>query len=211
MKRCLLLLIGGTAWLTAGCGIAINTTRNFISEPQIACDSVALDIRCRQWAKDAWKSYAGCHAEVPFSKYFAEGYIDGYADYLRRGGKGDPPAVPKERFRHKEYANYEGYLAIEEWFAGWRVGAADAIASGRRNLILVPVLLPVPPDSPTYGQQAFDPAGSPLAGGAGAGPPPSPEPLPTPRPLTVPESTEKVPGPAEKVPPPAPKTPRKAP
>lgn len=52
------------------------------------------------------------------------------------------PAVPPESYRRKKYMTPEGMAAIEDWYAGFRHGAATAMASGLRNLVVLPVQCP---------------------------------------------------------------------
>jgi hypothetical protein len=52
------------------------------------------------------------------------------------------PPVPPERYRRKRYMTPEGCAAVEDWFAGFRHGAATAMASGLRNLVVIPVQCP---------------------------------------------------------------------
>lgn len=50
--------------------------------------------------------------------------------------------VPPERYQRKRYTTPEGMHAIEDWYAGFRHGAATAMASGLRNLQVVPIQCP---------------------------------------------------------------------
>jgi hypothetical protein len=50
--------------------------------------------------------------------------------------------VPPERYRRKKYMTPEGCAAVEDWFAGFRHGAATAMQSGLRNLVVIPVQCP---------------------------------------------------------------------
>jgi hypothetical protein len=52
------------------------------------------------------------------------------------------PAVPPEKYRRKKYMTPEGVAAIEDWYAGFKHGAATAMASGLRNLVVLPVQCP---------------------------------------------------------------------
>ena len=87
----------------------------------------------------------------PYSVDYRRGFVDGFADYLYAGGSGEPPVVPPWRYRKASYETPEGYAAIEDWFAGFRHGANVALASGLRNLVVLPVALP---DQPLFWGEA---------------------------------------------------------
>ena len=115
---------------------------------------------------------------TPTSSLYRDGFIDGYVDYLDRGGNGSLPAVPPAKYtRHKKYFTENGQCLAKEYFLGFKHGQEVAIATGRRQFLTVPVLLPQPqPVPPAFNVQ---PAGETAA-------PPMmqpPKPLPTPPPL----------------------------
>src|SRR5205807_2557372 len=72
------------------------------------------------------------------SEDYAQGFKDGYAEYLYRGGDGEPPLLPPKRYRHVRYQTPQGYMAAEDWFAGYRHGAAVAHHTGARRWITGP-------------------------------------------------------------------------
>jgi hypothetical protein len=148
MKRCLLLLLGGLCLADTGCEIAFNISRNVVNEPALACTTVHLGIRARRLARQAWEAELARHPGPEPPRDFADGFHDGYVDFLLEGGVGEPPAVPPKRYRAACYANPAGYEAIESYFAGFRQGAAAAIASGQRRFFVVPILLPPEPPPP---------------------------------------------------------------
>lgn len=71
------------------------------------------------------------------SPHFKDGYLDGFADYLHRGGTGNPPPMPPRRY-WEPTLNGQRQNAIEEWRNGFRVGAENAIASGMREQLVIP-------------------------------------------------------------------------
>ena len=81
-----------------------------------------------------------------------------------------PRCPPPNRYRRKEYMTPEGAAAIEEWYAGFRHGAATAMASGLRNLVVIPVQCP-PKFGPDDGFQseANRPKGAAQREGTGPG------------------------------------------
>lgn len=100
---------------------------------------------------------AACPAEVPAA--FQAGFIDGYADYLDSGGTTDPPVAPAD-YRFEAALGPDGQQETVGYYQGFADGARAARASGRRENIVVPVLLP-PPD-PLTGLPTSD--GPPVTG-----------------------------------------------
>src|SRR5262249_39466700 len=85
----------------------------------------------------------------PYSPDFQQGFLCGFADYLYAGGTGNPPPLPPRGYWKSEYETPEGRQAVQDWFEGFRTGAARARASGYRELVTVPIsALPPPPPLP---------------------------------------------------------------
>ncbi len=94
--------------------------------------------RNRKWAKEAWQEIVASGEMEATSEEYVEGFEDGYAEYLYRGGDGEPPTIPPKKFRRLKYQTVEGYRAIQDWFVGYRHGAEVARASGFRKLVTGP-------------------------------------------------------------------------
>ena len=59
------------------------------------------------------------------------------------------PAVPPAKYtRHKNYFTENGQCLVKEYFLGFKYGQEIAIATGQRQLLTVPVLLPQEPTGP---------------------------------------------------------------
>jgi len=132
----------------SGCLLARNTARNVLNEPAELHDNRKL---CRELRRDAEAAWARVRMREPQRAYtadFADGFLDGYVDYLDAGGTAQPPAVPPIRYRRSRYMSVEGHALIRDYYCGFRSGAEAAVASGRRDLITVPILLPEPPADP---------------------------------------------------------------
>jgi hypothetical protein len=142
--------IAGALWpAAAGCNIAHNAARNFINEPHVVWTQHALKHELKSSAKAAWETARFDCPEHADSDAFRDGFIDGYVDYLDRGGNGSLPAVPPAKYtRHKEYFTENGQCLVKEYFLGFKHGQEVAIATGRRPLLTVPVLLPLEPTGP---------------------------------------------------------------
>jgi hypothetical protein len=89
-------------------------------------------------AAEAWNDYRDAHSDIPYSTDFADGFRDGFADYLYAGGNGEPPLLPPPCYRSIHYQTAQGFQAKEDWFAGFRQGAAIAQAGGYRQWITGP-------------------------------------------------------------------------
>lgn len=158
MRRQLFSWLLGVCTLTLGCSPIANFTRTIILEPIHFCetgDKVIEWTRDRKLANAAWDQYAACNGGQAFSEDFADGFRDGYQDYLFAGGTGMPPPLPPRRYWKPKYETPRGYQAVEEWFAGFRQGAAAAQGSGLRQYITVSSSVPAlngphfPPAPPT--------------------------------------------------------------
>ncbi|MBA2225975.1 MAG: hypothetical protein WHU94_11850 [Thermogemmata sp.] len=133
--------------LATGCNIAHEAIRNFHHEPRLLGTQWIITQRLQQQAREAWKSIRG---EFPdCAPEFREGFLDGYVDYLDRGGPAHLPAVPPSKYtRHPRYFTPEGHARLQQYFLGFQLGQQQAIASGQRRYLTVPVLLPSPPPEP---------------------------------------------------------------
>lgn len=141
-----LLIVAGLC-LGTGCMIYKNAAHNLVNEPCGYFRQQALSHALRKEAEAAWRSFAGEHPEWCEGKDFKDGFVDGFADYLDIGGKGEPPAIPPKRYRTNKYLNPEGFQAIDLYFAGFATGSRLAKESGLRDTLVVPVLVPIPADS----------------------------------------------------------------
>jgi hypothetical protein len=207
-------LAGALSPTLAGCTIAYNTARNIVNEPHVVWTEHAIEHDLRKAAQVAWEEVKGQCAEHADSSEFHEGFVDGYVDYLDRGGNGSLPAVPPSKFtRQPKYFTENGQCLVKQYFLGFKYGQEVAIATGRRQFLTVPVLLPQPaPEPPRFDVQPpgtapmmplpKPPAGAePLAGVAKESPvvvvPPAPVPPPPLPLLPVPKPLPKQPPPPE--------------
>ena len=133
----------------AGCNIAHNAARNLINEPHVVWTEHELKHDLRKAAREAFEAARGECPEHADSAVFRDGFIDGYVDYLDRGGNASLPAVPPAKYtRHEKYFTEDGQCRVREYFLGFKFGQDVAVASGRRQLLTVPVLLPQEPSGP---------------------------------------------------------------
>lgn len=174
-----ILLLGSLSTLATGCSVDVlhYGARNLIYAPCSRINGCKECVNANAVAEDSWRKFRKQNANVAYSEDFADGYIWGFADYVEKGGNGNPPVAPPYRYRKVRYETPEGHQRITDWFAGCRTGAAAAQASGYRELVIMP--LAVPPPSPTPAQMMYS------SGGMGGYPEqmlPAPAPLPAPEP-----------------------------
>jgi hypothetical protein len=131
--------------LCTGCSILQNGTRTLITEPWAYCDHShehATHSRHLKLAESTWEDLQRCNPTPSCSPDHAQGFKDGFADYLDAGGNGEPPPLPPRRYWKSNYSTPEGHRAIEDWFAGFRHGAAVAARCGYRRFVTVPLAGP---------------------------------------------------------------------
>jgi hypothetical protein len=164
-----------------GCG----TVHNLTTEACLAHTQRALERDLRQDAHVAWQCVRDQHPRRAFTDEFREGFLDGFVDYLDRGGAAAPPAVPPVKYvKKKHYFTPEGHCLINDYYLGFKYGVDVAVASGKRQYLTVPVLVAdgsCPPEaSPMPGPGAPEIPFIPVPWQPG---PAQPYPLPTPQPV----------------------------
>jgi hypothetical protein len=135
--------------------MAVITVRNLAYESALQTDNVLTCLRNRRLANEAWTQAQGADPGHGYSKDYARGFTDGFADYLDTGGCGGPPPLPARRYWLLHYRTPQGHAAINDWFAGFQHGVAAAQESGYRRWVTVPspapgpeILHPPPPPPP---------------------------------------------------------------
>ncbi len=109
----------------------------------VAHTQAAIEHRIRSDAREAWRAVRAEYPRRAFTPEFRDGFLDGYSDHLDRGGDGTPPATPPLRYtRHARYFTPEGHLLLKDYFVGFKYGADVAAATGQRQFLTVPVLVP---------------------------------------------------------------------
>ena len=72
------------------------------------------------------------------SPEYENGFTEGFADYLYRGGTGKAPLVPPRGFWKLRFQNPNGELKVKEWYAGFEHGVRDCQQRGIRDMWTVP-------------------------------------------------------------------------
>jgi hypothetical protein len=161
----------------SGCSWIPYSVHNLWEAPCDVLHRTALRCRFRRQADDAWDHVLKGNPGVPYSRMYAVGFNEGFVDFLDADGTGEPPAAPPWCYRTPRSLTPEGKQEVEDWFAGFRHGAAVARASGLRQAVVVPLALP-----PIYAT-----LGMPEMPEHQAAPPEPPPELPLPRTLPSPE------------------------
>lgn len=129
----------------AGCSYLEHSVQNLVSAPVDTLQECLFRMRIRRIARSAWRRICSKEGAV-YSSQFARGFEDGFVDYVDRGGTGEA-ATPPVHLQREGLRSLAAQQAIEEWYAGFRLGAATAKDTGLRERILVPIGLPPRPDS----------------------------------------------------------------
>src|SRR5262249_47911814 len=119
--------------LDAGCSMYRSVARIAVQVPLQQMDECLGEHRNEMLAKMAWNQHNRETREEHHSADYRDGFIAGYADFLEWGGNGTPPAVPPFHYWLLHGQSPEGHQAAEDWFAGFRHGAAVAHQSGVRQ------------------------------------------------------------------------------
>jgi hypothetical protein len=105
----------------------------------------AIQHQIRKDAREAWREVQTQYARRAFTAEFRDGFLDGYIDYLDRGGDAQPPVVPPAKYtRHQKYFTPEGHALLRDYLLGFKYGVDVAVATGQRQYLTVPVLLSEP-------------------------------------------------------------------
>jgi hypothetical protein len=138
MKPTQAILLLGLSIACSGCALVQDACRNAWVNCSTPYEEHRETARNREWAEAALQTACAQGKLGGISEDFASGFKDGFVEYLFRGGEGLPPLVAPYRYRNIRYQNPQGYQAIQDWFTGFRVGAATARDSGARKWITGP-------------------------------------------------------------------------
>jgi hypothetical protein len=189
-----LLVVCAPLLCMSGCSWLPWFGRNIVGTPLEVVERCCFDTKMYLRAHQAWRDTVASCPEKRFSSAYADGFCHGFVDYVRRGGNGEPPAIPPMCYRYPIVRTPEQQQAIEDWFAGFRHGAAVALDQGWRNGVIIPISRPPAIDLVRFRQDIVPTA--PLV------PPPLDLPPPEPREeLPPPTKTAPPPRPADELPP----------
>ena len=134
-----------TRWLGAlalciltGCHLANNAVHNLTYEAKLATAEIQEQCNYEKLARASWQTVRANEDCRGVPKDYAQGFKDGFVDYLQFGGSGRPPFVPPKRYWGPRHRTLEGYRAVEAWYAGFRHGVEAAHHSGYRQWVTLP-------------------------------------------------------------------------
>ncbi len=172
MRVSFALLGIGLGLLGAGCSLVQNATCLMTNRVTEFCDDCSERRRNELWAEEAWAKVCKHSENRGYSEDYGEGFKTGFADFVYQGGDGEPPPLPPKSYRTLRYQTPQGYQAVQDWFAGFRHGAAAAREGGQRQWVTGPSSLPAP--APVFRTPRADTPAYPVVS-------PLPEVLPPPR------------------------------
>jgi hypothetical protein len=171
----------------AGCGTT-HTAHDLTGNLLAAHAQRGIEHDLRRDAREAWRCVRRDHPRRAFTAEFHDGFLDGFVDYLDRGGCAQPPAVPPLKYvRNKKYFTPEGHCLVQDYYLGFKYGADVALATGRRQFLTVPVLLAEQGADCQPGPNPFTSSVAPVVPFVTAPGSPTqvrPMPLPAPRPVS---------------------------
>jgi len=88
-------------------------------------------------ARLAWQACKSNVNAADRTADFADGFKSGFVD-VSRGGDGACPAVPPHCYWDAKFQTAEGKLRIEQWYAGFALGATTALHCGTNQSNNVP-------------------------------------------------------------------------
>ena len=141
--------LAGVCCVGLGCSnLAELALHNLHFETKQDLDSCLEPVRDHLVAKAAWHDVERANPDQVYSAAYAQGFQDGYRDFIEEGGTGQPPPVPPACYWDLRYQTPLGHAAVEDWYAGFSHGVAAARASGNRRWVIVPSA----PQAPVLGQ-----------------------------------------------------------
>jgi hypothetical protein len=205
-------LVGALCAVCLGCSPIANAVRVNIVEPteySRRVDDCVEHERFRALGEAIWQEILAASPEITYSPDYELGFLDGFEAYLFKGGNALPPPLPPRYYWRPEFENVAGRVAIQDWFTGYRRGAALAKQSGYRRLVTVPASTALTRRTPA----ALRPRTGPPGGGQELpaprevmppAPPANPKPEEAPPPVPPAQPGPAAPPAPQPVPPPAP-------
>jgi hypothetical protein len=121
----------------SGCSWFPYLVGNLVGTPVEVTETCCFDLKLHSLANRAWKEACAARPYIP-SPAYADGFHDGFVDFVKRNGPGEP-TVPPFCYRYPVLRTPDQQLKIDDWFAGYRDGAAVAREQGWRDGVIVPI------------------------------------------------------------------------
>src|SRR5437879_3718097 len=107
MRPWLALVWFTLSMLGSGYACVEDATRNVVVSVRSPIEAHHGKARNRQGAETAGLGVRAA-AQASYSSDYGEGFKEGYAEYLSRGGEGEVPLAPPRHFRDIRYQTPEG-------------------------------------------------------------------------------------------------------
>src|SRR3974390_3207027 len=109
MRHALALALIGLSTACSGCALVQDSCHNVMVGIKTPIEEHHERARNRQWAEAAWQQVNTTCSGAGVSEDYARGFKEGFAEYLFRGGNGEPPLVAPARYRDARYQTQQGY------------------------------------------------------------------------------------------------------
>jgi hypothetical protein len=124
--------------LTLGCQLANNAAHNLSYEAKLSTAAALEHCTYEKLARASWDKVQQTEDGEKLPKEYAQGFKDGFVDYLQFGGSGQPPYVPPKQYWGPYFRTPKGHQAVDDWYVGFRHGAAVAQQTGYREWATLP-------------------------------------------------------------------------
>src|SRR5437868_5404066 len=112
MRPAIVLLLLGWSAAASGCALVEDASRNAYVSFARPLEAQREKARNREWAEAAWILTCGKERRAEYSPAYALGFKEGFADFLFRGGDGEPPLVAPLHYHEINYQTPEGFASI---------------------------------------------------------------------------------------------------
>jgi hypothetical protein len=144
----------------SGCSMYEAGARNTFGENLARINTNLICVRDRIAAKEVWATICSSEPGQQYSKDYAEGFMAGFATYLKEGGPTIPRSLPPYRYWLVCNQTPEGVAAVEDWYAGFQRGTEVAQSGPLRDMSVVHTIAVLPPSKESVRIADVDYAGN---------------------------------------------------
>jgi hypothetical protein len=127
---------------TVGCTIYGPTARNTLFETHLITDQTRDYLRNCYLANAAWSDVSKSDPTCLHSDDYERGFKAGFKAYLEYGANAGIPPIPPKPYWWIDHQGPDEFAHVQDWHAGFVHGMQAAHASGYREMIAVPSLVP---------------------------------------------------------------------
>lgn len=148
LAPCFVMCVSGCTWIPYAIDNVSSAIGGYYHEQRFLREAEDL-------ADTVWNEVGVGDLACKRCTEFERGFKTGFVEYLDANGDGSPPAVPPRRLRHHVLRSDREQRDIDDWFAGYRLGAQVAAQGGYRQRIVIPISLAPYVTDETYGKQVI--------------------------------------------------------